>query len=172
MSRPRWVLVVIGAVAALTMMLAGCGGSGSSKKPTSPVSAAPTSATSSPAAPTTPSSNPAAVAEITKNWEAFFSKSTPISQRWKYLQDGATHKGTIQIFSSNPNTKMVTAKVKKVTLSGAQAAVIYDVLVGAHPALPDAAGVAVLQAGIWKVSLQTLCGLLGLLGTKNIPGCP
>jgi hypothetical protein len=116
--------------------------------------------------------NPAVKAQITKNWEAFFSKNTPLSQKVKYLQRGQALQAAVQKFGSDPRTNQTSAKVLDVTVTGpTTASVSYQILLGNTVALPTATGTAVLEGGVWKVGDATFCGLLGLLGSVSIPGC-
>lgn len=69
--------------------------------------------------------------------------------------------------------KQVTAKVTSVLINSPTSATVnYQVLLNGTVALPNAVGTAVLEDGVWKVSLTTLCGLVSLMGgATKVPGC-
>ncbi len=156
------------ALAVAALALAGCssgGGKGSGTTPPTTTSSAPTSTSAS-------FDRAAAQAEIKKNWEAFFSKNTPLSTKLDYLQHGDTLKAAVQLFGTDPRTKQASAKVTDVFAGTPTSATVkYQVLLNGTVALPSAVGTAVFEDGVWKVSDSTLCGLLGLLGGAKIPGC-
>jgi anaerobic selenocysteine-containing dehydrogenase len=155
-------LVLLGVVG-----LVGCGSrSPSTHESTTPTASSPT--TPSPSGP----SNSAAVAKITENWETFFSKDTPASQKLALLQDGSKLQQAIAIFSSDPRLKQASAKVVKVEMTSSdQATVTYDILLNGATALPNAQGTAILQDGTWKVSDASFCALAALGHSGVIPGC-
>ena len=147
---------------ALAAAVAGCSSSSSSSGSTSASTPA-TSAAASSAAPATSSSS-SAVAEITANWEKFFSSSTPTSQRVALLQNGSAFAGAISGLSSLVSN--LGAKVNAVTLnSGTTATVSYNLTSGTSTLLSNQSGTAVLENGVWKVGDASLCGLL-----KLVPG--
>jgi len=139
--------------AALLLAAAGCGGGGSSngvkgaQKTLSPKT------------------------QIRQNWKAFFSGSTPASQKTKLLQHGQRFSSVIQTEASSPLAKKTAAKVKSITLQGpSRASVVYSVSVAGKPALTNQKGEAVKTNGVWKVGDQSFCALLGLQGTPPA-GC-
>ena len=72
----------------------------------------------------------------------------------------------------NPLAASAAAKVSAVTLTSAtKATVRYTITIGGQPALANQKGVAVLQAGTWKVGDQSFCALFALEQTKT-PACP
>jgi len=74
--------------------------------------------------------------------------------------------------AQDPLMQQASATVKLVTLTGPdQAMVSYDVLLSGKVALADAQGTAVLQDGVWKVSVESFCALISLGATEAIPGC-
>jgi hypothetical protein len=160
--------IALATVAGLT--LAACSSSGGGK----PGSTAPSSPPSSPSSSASASfDRTAAQAEIKKNWEAFFSKDTPVAKKIDYIEHGDQLKAAVQQFGSDPRTKQASAKVTDVFASSPTSATVkYQVLLNGKVALPSATGTAVNENGTWKVSISTLCGLLGLLGGTAIPGCP
>lgn len=114
----------------------------------------------------------AATTLVTKDWEAFFSKSTPLAQKAQYLQNGSEMAPVIQQFASNPLVGQVTAKVDSVKFaSPTQATVTYDIDGPTGTALMSkTTGQAYLQNGTWVVGDASLCGLLALTGTTPT-GC-
>lgn len=114
----------------------------------------------------------AATTQVTKDWEAFFSKSTPLAQKAQYLQNGSEMQSTIQQFASNPLVGQVTAKVDSVKFtSPTQATVTYDIDGPTGTALMSkTTGTAYLQNGTWVVGDASLCSLLALTGTAPT-GC-
>jgi hypothetical protein len=165
----RHILLAPALICGVGLAVAACGGSsGSGSSPaSSSVSASPTSATASPgstsAAASAPASSSAAQAQIKANWAAFFLSSTPISRRVALLENGPQFQSVIKAQASSPLASSATSKVTKVTLvSPTQAKVIYSILVGGTPALPNQSGVAVKQNGTWKVGDQSFCGLLAV----------
>lgn len=159
---------------ALTMVagltLAACSSSGGDKNNSTPPSSPPSSPSSSASS---SFDRAAAEAEIKKNWETFFSKDTPVAKKIDYIEHGDELKAAVQQFGTDPRTKQASAKVTDVFASSpTSASVKYQVLLNGKVALPSATGTAVFEDGTWKVSISTLCGLLGLLGGSTIPGCP
>ena len=152
------------------LILAACSSSGGNNNSNTSAS---TPATSS--ASTSPSASldrTAAAAQIKKNWEAFFSKDTPLDQKLAYLENGDTMRAVVQQFGADPRTGQASAKVTGVFVSSATAATVnYQVLLNGKVALPNAVGTAVFENGVWKVSDSTMCGLFGLMGGAKIPGC-
>lgn len=148
---------------ALAVALAACGSSGTTtpKANSSP-------STSAPAA-----SSGSATAQITTNWQAFFSAKTPESRRVQLLQNGQDFASVIKAQAGSTLASSATAQVTKVTdVSSSQAKVTYSILVGGTPELKDQAGVAVLQNGTWKVGDASFCGLLALENGGSTSGLP
>ena len=113
------------------------------------------------------SSSASAVAEITANWEKFFSSSTPTSQRVALLQNGSAFSAAISGLTSLVSN--LGAKVNSVTLNSATSATVnYNLTSGTSTLLSNQSGTAVLENGVWKVGDASLCGLLNLVpgGTK------
>ena len=164
--RTRTFGIAVAVVAGLTLVACGSSG-GKSSNSTPPV----TTTTSKPSS-SSSFDRPAAEAEIKKNWEAFFSKDTPLAKKLDYVQHGDTLKTAVQQFASDPRTKQSAAKVTGVFASSPTTATVnYQVLLSGKVALPNAVGTAVFEDGVWKVSDSTLCGLVGLMGGPKIPGC-
>lgn len=172
---PAKGLAIAGAmVAALTATACSSSVSiGSSSSPTAPAatsSSAP-AASGSPGSPATGTGTP--VAQITANWMAFFSSSTPNAQRVALLQNGSAFSSAISSFSSNPLASNISAKVLSVTLtSSTQATVKYDIDgPGGTALLSNETGTAVLEGGTWKVGDTSFCQLLNLSGGKVPSAC-
>lgn len=132
---------------------------------------------SSPSGGSSASSSPsfdsaAATTQVTKDWEAFFSKSTPLAQKAQYLQNGSEMSSIIQQFASNPLVGQVSAKVDSVKFaSPTKATVTYDIDGPTGSALlTNTTGTAYLQNGTWVVGDASLCSLLALTGTTP-SGC-
>ena len=108
------------------------------------------------------SSTPAATrTKIKTDWVTFFAGSTSVKQKIALLQNGQSFAGVIKSQGSSPLSKSVSATVASVTLTSAtKAKVKYSLDLGGKPALANQTGVAVLQAGTWKVGDQSFCALL------------
>ena len=160
-------VAVAGAIVAVLTATA-CSSSSSPSSSSSSSSAA----TSAPAA-TTPASTPSAtgsgsggtgtssgaVAQITANWEKFFSSATPLSEKAALLQNGQVFNSAISSFSTSPLAANVSAKVTGVTLTSATKATVKYNLIAAGQSIPST-GAAVLENGTWKVADSSFCGLL------------
>lgn len=169
----RRVVQQILLVSALAAGIAACSSSGNSSS--SGASSSPSSAPSSSAA--APSSAPASssgtTSTIAANWAAFFNAKTPVAKRISLLQDGQTFASVIRAQAGSGLAASATAKVTKVTIvSPSQAKVTYSILIGGQSALSGQSGVAVLQAGTWKVGLASFCGLLTLENGGKTSGLP
>ena len=161
--------------AVLALTVASCSSSSSTSAATSP-SAASAPASPVPASSSAPSSpgtggNSAAVAQITANWEKFFSSSTPVSQKVTLLQNGSTFEAAITAFANFPLASSLGAKVTNVTVNSATSATVtYSITTSSgSPLLPNQKGTAVYQDGVWKVGDASLCGLLKLVPGSSAP---
>jgi hypothetical protein len=159
---------------ALALAVSACSSSSSSSSSStasSPVSSsAPVSSAPVSSAPASSSSsgNSAAVAQITANWEKFFSSSTPNSERVTLLQNGSAFAGAITGLASLVSN--LGAKVTNVTLTSATTATVtYDLTSGGSSLLNNQTGTAVLQNGVWKVGDASLCGLIKLVPGGAVP---
>jgi len=162
-------------VVALALTVAACSSSSSSSAAASP------SAASAPAAPASPvpasssapsnGGNSAAVAQITANWEKFFSSSTPVAQKVTLLQNGSTFEAAIKAFANFPLASSLGAKVTNVTVNSATSATVtYSITTSSRSTLlPNQKGTAVYQDGVWKVGDASLCGLLKLVPGSTPP---
>jgi len=106
------------------------------------------------------------VAQITANWEKFFSSSTPTAQKVALLQNGSVFTTAINDFAKLPLASGIAAKVTKVVVtSPTKATVSYDIVSGSTTLLGGQTGTAVNQGGVWPVGDASLCALL-----KLVPG--
>ncbi len=161
---------------ALALTVAACSSSSSTPASTSasstPAASSP-AATGSSAAPSSPGagSSSAAVAQITANWEKFFSSSTPTAQRVTLLQNGSTFASAITALSKLPLASSLGAKVTNVTLNSATSATVtYNITTSSGSSLlPNQTGVAVNQDGTWKVGDASLCALFKLVPGGTVP---
>src|SRR5579863_8643806 len=147
---------------ALAATVAACSSSSSSTSsaPSTPASSATASATST----------TAAAAQITANWEKFFSASTPTSQRVALLENGSGFSSAISAYSQLPLASGISAKVTAVTVTSAtQAAVTYNIVSGSTNLLSGQHGTSVYQDGTWKVGDGSLCGLFHLIPGGTVP---
>jgi purine-cytosine permease-like protein len=157
---PRVILAPLLGLALAAAVVA-CGSSGSSSTSSNSSSPA-TSATSSAAA----TGN--AAAQITANWEKFFSSSTPTSQRVALLQNGTAFAAAIGSLSHLVNG--LGATVTNVTVnSPTSATVTYNLTAGGSSLLSHQTGTAVYENGVWKVGDASLCGLLKLAPGATLP---
>ncbi|MFG2879992.1 hypothetical protein ACGFYU_34105 [Streptomyces sp. NPDC048337] len=164
---PRIGVWAAAALLAAVPALAGCssdsGNDGGAASPSVSAPGAPTG--------TGPADPAAAKAQIEKNWVVFFGPKTSMEERVKVLENGETLQPLLAGFAADPMAAKSSAKVTEVVFtSPTEARVTYDLLVGDTPALPGSKGTAVLQDGVWKVSVKTLCGLVELSGNAA-PGC-
>ena len=172
---PATGLAIAGAmVVALTATACSSSSITSSTTPPTATSAATTPASSSASASATVSgagTSSGAAAQITTNWEAFFSSSTPNAKRVSLLQNGSAFSSAITSFSSIPLAAGLVAKVNSVTVtSTTQATVKYDLDgPGGTSLLPNQTGTAVLVNGVWQVGDASFCGLLGLVPGGTVP---
>ena len=90
-----------------------------------------------------------------------------------YLENGDQMAPVLQAFSSDKRGGQVQAEVNKVEFTSAtEADVTYTLTLKGATVMPDAKGTAVEQDDVWKVSVKTLCGLVGLSGNASpLPGC-
>jgi len=154
---------------ALAVAVAACSSSSSTSATTSPSSSAASAPVGSPSA-VASSSSSGAVAEITANWEKFFSSSTTASQKAALLQNGSTFASAISDFAKLPLASGIGAKVTKVVLnSSTKATVTYNITSGGTSLLSGQSGTSVYQDGSWKVGDGSLCGLFKLIPGGSVP---
>ncbi|EPD61581.1 hypothetical protein HMPREF1211_04612 [Streptomyces sp. HGB0020] len=170
-GRGTAALAALGLV--LAPVLAACsddsGGGSESAPPTPSVERT----TSAPA--TAPADPAAATKEIQENWKTFFDPATSTKDKQAVLENGDRMGPVMQAFSGDQRGGQVQAKVTKVEFTSADKAnVTYDLTLKGATALPGATGTAVEQDGTWKVSVTTLCALVGMSGNASasaLPGC-
>jgi hypothetical protein len=164
-ARRLYLAPALGLVLVTAMAACSSGSSSSQSTPGSSASDVTTSPTGeSAAASSTPAASggsSSAEAEISANWNKFFSSSTPNSERVQLLENGSQFSSAISAFASSPLAAAVTSKVDSVSLSSAtQAKVKYDLSAMGTTVASGASGTAVLQNGTWKVGDDVFCGLL------------
>ncbi|WP_371658969.1 hypothetical protein [Streptomyces sp. NBC_00280] len=162
--------------------LAACGGDdgggGDARLPT-PSAATETAQTTEPTETSTgpsgdgPADPVAAEKEIRQNWVKFFDPAVSLKDKQAVLENGDKLGLLLQAFSGDQRGGQVEAKVADVEFTSPTAASVnYALLLDGATALPNASGTAVEQDGTWKVSLNTLCALVGLSGNESTaPGC-
>lgn len=179
-GRPKTIrlgALIAGAVLALVLTACGDDSGGGGTAPTR-------TADTTTSAEATPSESPgearpddpaAAEKEIRANWTTFFDPATSKKDRQAVLENGNLLGPLLDAFSGDKRGQDVVAKVTKVEFTSAtEANVTYSLLAKGVTVLPDAKGTAVEQDGTWKVSVKTLCGLVGLVrlsGNGSVPGC-
>ena len=157
----------------LALTVAACSSSSTSASSSPSSSSAP--AASSPASSTPPNSpstgsSSAAVAQITANWEKFFSSSTPAAEKASLLQNGSKFAAAVAAFAKLPLANGIGAKVTAVTVNSATSATVtYDITAGGTSLLSNQTGTAVYEDGIWKVGDASLCGLFKLIPGGTVP---
>jgi hypothetical protein len=163
-ARRLYLAPALGLMLVTAMAACSSGSSSSQSTPGSSASDVTTSQTAS-AAPTVASpasgGSSSAEAQISTNWNKFFSSSTPNSERVQLLENGSQFSSAISAFASSPLAAAVTSKVDSVSLSSAtEAKVKYDLSAMGTTVASGANGTAVLQNGTWKVGDDVFCGLL------------
>ncbi|MGW6983740.1 hypothetical protein ACWGE1_30575 [Streptomyces sp. NPDC054932] len=117
-----------------------------------------------------PADPEAAKEQIEKNWTAFFDPKTPTEKKAELLQHGDVLELLLDGFSAGSEAAKTSVKVTDVTFtSPTEAKVTYDLRVGDETTLPDSKGTVILEDGVWKVSLKTLCELVELSGAEAPP---
>jgi hypothetical protein len=167
----RRIILAPALALALAASMAACSSSSSSSS--SAASSATASSTASSPAASSPAvasasatDDAAAVAEITANWEKFFSASTSTSERAALLQNGGSFATAISALAKLPLASGLGSKVTAVTLTSATtAAVTYNIVSGSTSLLSGQKGTSVYQDGTWKVGDPSLCGLIRLTGS-------
>ncbi|MFJ7591452.1 hypothetical protein ACIQZO_29580 [Streptomyces sp. NPDC097617] len=117
-----------------------------------------------------PADPEAAKAQVEKNWTAFFDPKTPTDEKAELLQHGDMLKPLLDGFSAGAEAAKTSVKVTDVTFtSPTEGTVTYDLSVGGATELPGSKGVVVLEDGVWKVSLKTVCQLIEASGAEAPP---
>jgi hypothetical protein len=168
----RWLVAVVFVLASALAACTDDSGGGGDTTPPSPTVETPTGAEPSPTAPDDPA---AAERQITRNWQKFFDPATSTKDKQAVLENGDRMGPVLQAFSGDQRGGQVQAEVTKVEFtSPARATVTYTLMLQGATALPNASGTAVEQNGTWKVSVNTLCALVGMSGNASasaLPGC-
>ncbi|MCX5608765.1 MULTISPECIES: hypothetical protein [unclassified Streptomyces] len=173
---PRIGVWAAAAVLAAVPALAGCSSDSGKNGSGTTTSAGATLMHAVPAALATPTgdgpADPAAArAQVEKNWTTFFDSKVSVEEKVKVLENGELLELLLDGFAGNSDAALSSAKVTDVVFDSAtEAQVTYDLLVRGVPVLPGSKGTAVLEDGVWKVSTETLCSLVGLSGNAA-PGC-
>jgi hypothetical protein len=140
---------------ALALAVAACSSSSSSSSSSGPSSSSATG-------------NAAAVAQITANWEKFFSASTPTSQRVALLQNGPAF--AVAITGLSHLVSGLGATVTSVTVTSPTSATVkYNLTASGSSLLSGQTGTAVYENGTWKVADASLCGLIKLVPGGSTP---
>jgi glucose/arabinose dehydrogenase len=162
--------VVLGLTVAACSSSSSTSASSSSSSSSAPAASSSAPSSSAASSPSTGSSS-AAVAEITANWEKFFSSSTPVAEKATLLQNGSTFEAAIKAFANFPLASSLGAKVTAVTVNSATSATVtYSITTASGSTLlPNQHGTAVYQDGIWKVGDASLCGLFKLIPGGTLP---
>ncbi len=175
----RRIILAPALALALAAAVAACSSSSSSSSSSAPASSAPASsapASSAPAVSSAPAATntAAAAAQITANWEKFFSSSTPVSEKVTLVQNGSTFSSAITSFLSLPLANGLGAKVTGVTVNSATSATVtYNITANGTSLLSGQTGTAVYQDGVWKVGDASLCALFRLVPGGTVPSaCP
>ncbi|MEU5296053.1 hypothetical protein [Streptomyces umbrinus] len=162
------------AVLVLASALTACGddSGGGDTTPPSPSVEQPTTTEPSPSA-SAPDDPAAAEKEIKENWKKFFDPDVPLKDKQAVLENGDNMAQVLESFSGDERGGQVEATVDQVEFTAPTAAnVTYTLTLKGATVMPNAAGTAVEQDGTWKVSVKTLCGLVGLSGNASPgPGC-
>ncbi|MEV2194956.1 hypothetical protein AB0I02_28875 [Streptomyces phaeochromogenes] len=162
------------AVLVLASALTACGddSGGDDTAPPSPSVEQPTTTEPSPSA-SAPDDPAAAEKEIKENWKKFFDPDVPLKDKQAVLENGDNMAQVLESFSGDERGGQVEATVDQVEFTAPTAAnVTYTLTLKGATVMPNAAGTAVEQDGTWKVSVKTLCGLVGLSGNASPgPGC-
>ncbi len=158
----------------LALTVAACSSSSSTSASTSSSSSSAPAASSpaSSAAASSPSTggSPAAVAQITANWEAFFDGKTSAAKKITLLQNGQKFASVINAQAGSSIATGAGAKVTAVVVnSPTSATVSYNITLNGTPALSNQTGTAVYQDGSWKVGDVSFCELLKLENGGTAP---
>ncbi|MFH8753543.1 hypothetical protein ACH4GK_06565 [Streptomyces rimosus] len=131
-----------------------------------------TNTAGTPSSGSAPADPAAAEREIKENWQKFFDPNLSNAEKAKYLQNGEQLRLLLEAFNGDQRGRQVGAQVSAVRFTSAtEADVTYSLTLKKATALPNAKGVSVYQDKVWKVSLKTLCALVGMSGNASAPGC-
>jgi hypothetical protein len=165
----------LAAAAVLAFALTSCGddNGGDSTAPTPTAETTTGEATPSETRQAGPDDPEAAEKEVRANWAKFFDPATSTDDKKAVLENGELMGPVLAAFSGDERGQQVEAKVTGVEFTSAtEANVTYSLLMKGATVLPDSSGTAVEEDGTWKVSVKTLCGLVGLSGNASpAAGC-
>ncbi|MFI1051672.1 hypothetical protein ACH4U3_39130 [Streptomyces griseoruber] len=168
LGRTRGTALAAALLLALAPALAACSDDGGGK-------ATVTATATVGGAATAPSDTAAAEQQVRQNWQKFFDPATSTADKQALLENGRMMGPMLRAFGGDQRGGQVAAEVQKVAFtSPTEATVTYTLTLDGATALPNATGKAVLQDGTWKVSVTTLCSLVGLSGDASasaVPGC-
>jgi hypothetical protein len=153
-------------------VLVACGSSTKTSASSSPPASSSAESSSSSAAVTSAAAAAGADQTAIKAvYLAFFKGSTAAAEKVRLLQNGAAFAPVIAAQAKSPLAQSTAVTVSSVTMqSPDRATVVYTVSLGGQPALANQAGMAVREAGSWKVAAVTFCALLSLEGQPP-PAC-
>lgn len=146
---------IIGAAALSVGLLAGCGGGSSTPKAAAFDEAA-------------------ARAQVTTNFQKFFTAGGTTADHSALVEDGTTLAAAIEAQSKNPLAKSAKTTVTKVVIlpTHTTATVTYNIAINGNNVITGGEGQAVYQEGKWKVSKSTFCGLANAgAPSGKVPGC-
>ena len=160
--------VSTGLIAASTVAVLGltaCSSSGGGPKTSGP--ATPTTGATVATTGAGTAADAATTAAVTKAFKDFFDYQSTAAQSQNALQDGDKFTAVLTAQGKQSYAQKSAASVSSVKLiSPHTAKVVFSVLVGGSPLLPDADGYAVQIGGSWKVAATTFCTLLKLEGDQ------
>lgn len=145
--------VAVGLLLAVLVVVVGCGSSSTKSTPS-------------------PSATPmSAEAQISANWQKFFSGTTPAAAKIALLQNGQQFATTIQAQAKSVLAQSSAAKIVSVKVTSPTTATVkYSITIGGATALANQKGQAVLEGGVWKVSAPSFTALLALeSGQSGMP---
>lgn len=183
--RRAWLALPVAAV----LLMAGCGSDDDKDDKAKETPAVTTSAAPTPAAPTPAGTVPAATPpaastapaatltgeekKVADSWDKLFDNTAPLAERKASLENADKVGTLVETLAADPMAKSISSKTTAVKIAGDKATVTYDIVAGGEPMLPGQTGQAVKQNGAWKVSLDTVCSLVGLLKQgAEVEGCP
>ncbi len=143
------------------LIAAGCGTTHATSTATPQTTAGPATTTQ-----TSVTADPVADrADVTTAWTTFFNGSTAVPAREALVENASAFASILATLANNPLASKTKAIVSSVTLSGANTArVTFTVTLAGAQVLKDAHGTAIRTSSGWKVSHQSFCALLALVG--------
>ena len=186
--RRAWLALPVAAV----LLMTGCGGDDDKddEAKTTPSASAPAAPQDTPAAPaattpaaSAPATTPAASApasaltgeekKVADSWDKLFDNTASLDERKAKLENGDKMSSLVETLIADPMAKAISSKTTAVKIQGDKATVTYDIVAAGVPLMPNQTGQAVKQNGEWKVSLGTICSLVGMLKPGTVvEGCP